>query len=104
MKNNDWIEIELYYDNHCYETEVLRCYIKPEEIVFSEHTSEHAPGDSYGLSYILTSQNMQKFISCIKEEGIDLEETIKRKFSGAIGVEKFKAICMLNQIEYRIYL
>ena len=85
MKINDWIEIELYYDNHCYETEVLRCYIKPEEIVFSEYTYEHAPGESYGFSYVLTSKDRQKFIPCIKEEGIDLEETIKSKFSGAAG-------------------
>ena len=104
MKNNKEIEIELYYDNHCYETEVIRFYILPESICLSEYTYEHAPGGSYGLNYVLDSENRKKFLSCIGAEGIDLEETVKRKFSGPAGARKFNAFCTEHNIEYRIHL
>ena len=104
MKNNDWIEIELYYDDHCYETEGITISVSPERVYLKEYTSEHAPGRYYSLTHILDSENARKFIACISAEGRDLVETVKAKFSGADGAEKFMAYCKAHIIEYHSHI
>ena len=98
--NNNRIYNKLYYDNHCYETEEITITIYPNQIILTEYTYEHAPGGSYGLTHVLDSKNAKKFIAKMKLAGRDLSETVKKKFSGPDGAEKFKEYCKRKGISY----
>lgn len=51
MKNVE--RITLFYDNHCYETEVIEINISADMICLTEDTYEHGDGGAYGLKYVL---------------------------------------------------
>ena len=95
--------IRLFYDNHCYETEIIDFYIFPDWAVLKEETYEHGDGGAYGLKYVLDPANFQKFIVLMESGGRDCRDTITDLFSGADGAKKFTAYCTEHQLEYVMY-
>ena len=93
----------LYSSSNCYEDETITITFYEESISLHEHTSEHAPGESYGLTHVLDKENAEKFKKCLDIKDISDYERVADHFKGENAVKLFNDFCEKNLIKIICY-
>ncbi|MCR5339064.1 MAG: SseB family protein [Lachnospiraceae bacterium] len=93
-------DINLYSDSNCYEDFDITIHVSQIEVYLREHTSEHAPGESYGLTHKLDEDNSKKFLECFGAFPDFDPEAIRERFRGEEAVALFQNFCKEHGIVY----
>ena len=98
-----YYEYILYSSSNYYEDETIKITFYEEQITLHEHTSEHAPGESYGLIHVLDKENAEKLKKCFEVEEISDYERVADHFKGENAVKLFEDFCEKNSIKIVCY-
>ena len=96
--------VELYRCATPYEVISHDAYVFEDKLNIIEETSEHAPGDRYGLIHEVVGSDFDAFEQELAADGEVLEQAVRREFSGEDGMRKFKDFCSQHGIEIKTHL
>ena len=97
--------VELYEELGYYEDVYHSARLYEDAIYVDEETSEHAPGNRYGLRYEVKGPAFEVFKDALTAEGGNLADAVRHEFSGKYGINKFRDFCRhhgVNLTTYRI--